>query len=180
MSNYSPLAQAFIDVIIYNKLENIKKFEKPVMINKLLYRGFDKPIHGNVIKSAMWAEDKDLALFFGSILTLKYKGPAISMENIYRKVKDELSGHEVLEYYKDERNTYILPEVELKQTIEGKNMSKVVAKDMSEQEVIDFLVKCGMWVEDGKIAKSDVDKAVSLLQKKYNTCNYRKRSISII
>ena len=51
-------------------------------------------------------------------------------------------------------------------------MSKTIAKDMSEQEVIDFLVKCGMWVEDGKIAKSDVDKAVSLLQRTESSAEF--------
>lgn len=50
-------------------------------------------------------------------------------------------------------------------------MNKTIAKDMSEQEVIDFLVKCGMWVENGKIAKSDVNKAVSLLQNRATAAN---------
>ncbi len=38
------------------------------------------------------------------------------------------------------------------------------ASEMSKNEVIDFLVKCGIWVKGGKIAKADLDRAKVALE----------------
>lgn len=37
---------------------------------------------------------------------------------------------------------------------------------MNKEEVIDFLVKCGMWVKDGAIKKSDLPKVLALISEK--------------
>jgi len=46
------------------------------------------------------------------------------------------------------------------------------ASEMSKKEVIDFLVKCGIWVKDSKIAKADLQRAkVALENMKDDTAN---------
>ncbi len=37
---------------------------------------------------------------------------------------------------------------------------------MNKQQVIDFLIKAGIWVKDGKIAKADVEKVKGLVEAK--------------
>lgn len=38
---------------------------------------------------------------------------------------------------------------------------------MNKQQVIDFLIKAGIWVKDGKIAKADFDRAKKLVGAKF-------------
>jgi hypothetical protein len=38
---------------------------------------------------------------------------------------------------------------------------------MNKQQVIDFLEKAGIWVEDGKIAKADLDRVKSLVESNF-------------